>query len=287
MEHLFRYFLIGYARMCDYMDPISPQSLGTLLADLRARRPLVHHITNAVTMNDCANVTLAIGAAPVMAEAMEEIGEMVGLADALVLNIGTLSRQQILSMTEAGHCANRKGIPVILDPVGAGATSLRTASALMLLEELKISVLKGNAGEIGVLAGADAQVRGVDSWGVSGDIVTIAKSLAKERRIVVAVSGVVDVITDGARTVYVSNGHEMLGRLSGTGCMVASLTGAFSAVSKDHMAAAAGAFTAFGIAGEQAASAGNGPYAFRTALVDRIAALSSEDIAGQAQIRTG
>lgn len=268
------------------MDPITPQSLGTLLSDLRARRPLIHHITNAVTINDCANVTLAIGGAPVMAEAMEEVGEMVGIADALVLNIGTLSRQQILSMTEAGHCANRKGIPVILDPVGAGATSFRTDSAQMLLEELNVAVLKGNAGEIGVLAGADAQVHGVDSYGVSGDIAAIAKTFAQERGTVVAVSGATDIITDGTRTVYVENGNEMMGRLSGTGCMAASLTGAFCAVSEDLVAAAAGAFTALGIAGEQAASPGIGPYMYRTSLFDRIAALSSADIAGQAKIQT-
>lgn len=269
------------------MDPLSPQSLAILLSDIRARRPLIHHITNAVTINDCANVTLAIGAAPVMAEAIEEAGEMVGLADALVLNIGTLSRQQVISMTEAGHCANRKGIPVILDPVGAGATSMRTDSARMLLEELKVSVLKGNAGEIGVLAGADAQVRGVDSSGVSGDIAMIAKTFAQERGIVVAVSGATDIITDGARTVYISNGHEMLGRLSGTGCMAASLTGAFCAVSSDRAAAAAGALAALGIAGEWAALSGAGPYSFRTALLDRIATLSPADIARQAKIRTG
>jgi len=268
------------------MEPVTPHSLGTLLSDIRTKRPLIHHITNTVTINDCANVTLAIGAAPVMAEAMEEVGEMVGHADALVLNIGTLSRQQILSMTEAGHCANRKGIPVILDPVGAGATSMRTDSAQMLLEELRIAVLKGNAGEIGVLAGADAHVRGVDFSEISGDIAVIARNFARERGIVVAVSGATDIISDGTRTVFIGNGHALLGRLSGTGCMAASLIGAFSAVSEDRVAAAAGAFAALGIAGELAASPGIGPYTYRTALFDRIAAISATSIVENAKICT-
>jgi len=267
------------------METVTPQFLGTLLGDLRAKRPLVHHITNAVTINDCANATIAIGGAPVMAEAMEEVAEMVTIADALVLNIGTLSRQQILSMIEAGHAANQKGIPIILDPVGAGATTMRTESSRILLEELKIAVLKGNAGEIGVLAGADAKVRGVDSCGISGDIAVVAKAFAKEKGIVVAVSGKTDIATDGRRTVFVENGHERMGRLSGTGCMAASLTGAFSAVTEDRVAAAAAAFSAFGIAGELAAPGAAGPYSYRSALVDRVAALTPADITKHARIR--
>ena len=269
------------------MEPITPQVLGNLLRDVRARHPLVHHITNVVTINDCANVTIAIGAAPVMADAMEEVAEMADIADALVLNIGTLSRQQILSMVEAGHSANRKGIPVVLDPVGAGATAMRTDSARMLLEELEIAVLKGNAGEIGVLAGADANVRGVDSCGVSGDIIGIARNFARDTGIVIAVSGATDIITDGNRTVYVDNGHEMMGRLSGTGCMAASITGAFAAVSDDRLAAAAAAFSAFGIAGECAAPQKAGPYSYRIALLDNISVLSPGDIIQKAKIRNG
>jgi len=267
------------------MDPINSQSLGNLLSDLRSKRPLIHHITNAVTINDCANVTIAIGASPVMAEAMEEAADMANLADALVLNIGTLTRQQVLSMVEAGHSANRKGIPVILDPVGAGSTAMRTDTAQMLLEELKVAVLKGNAGEIGVLAGVDAHVCGVEFSSISGDIAAIARDFAQRAGIVVAVSGPTDIITDGKRTILIGNGHEMMSRLSGTGCMATSITGAFSAVSRDKVAAAAAAFCAFGIAGELAASSGAGPYSYRTALIDNISTLSPTDIDRKAKIR--
>ena len=267
------------------MTPITPAALAGLLEELKGRRPLVHHITNAVTINDCANATLAIGGAPVMADAMEEVAEMAALADALVLNIGTLSRTQVLSMLEAGKAANRKGIPVVLDPVGAGASGLRTGSAQMLIEDLEIAVLKGNAGEIGVLAGADAKVRGVDSAGLAGDAAGIARDYARDKKTVVVISGETDIVTDGTRTVLVENGHPMMGRLSGTGCMAASLTAAFSAVTGDRVAAAAAALAAFGIAGERAAVNADGPYSFRTALIDGISTLTPADLAQAARIR--
>jgi hydroxyethylthiazole kinase len=259
--------------------------LADQLAELRNRRPLVHHITNTVTINDCANATLAIGGAPVMADAVEEVEEMAGLADALVLNIGTLSRQQVLAMVEAGHKANAKGIPVILDPVGAGATRMRTDSSKLLLDVLKIAVLKGNAGEIGVLAGTGGKVRGVDSGGLTGDVAGVARQFAREAGIVVTVSGATDIVTDGTRTVLVDNGHPMMGRLSGTGCMAASMTGAFCAVCTDRVLASAAALAAFGIAGERAAAQAKGPYSFKTALMDEIAALTPADLAAHAKIR--
>ena len=267
------------------MTRIAPETIAALLEDVRTKRPLVHHMTNTVTINDCANVTLAIGAAPVMAEAIEEVGEMAGHANALVLNIGTLSRSQVLSMLEAGKAANSKKIPIVFDPVGAGATSMRTSSAQMILEDMKVTILKGNAGEIGVLAGADAKVRGVDSAGITGDIARIAKDYAKASGLIVAVSGATDIITDGKQTVFVENGHPMMGRLSGTGCMAASLTGAFAGVTDNRVAATAAAFAAFGIAGELAAAAAKGPYSFRLALVDAIATLTPADLAARARIR--
>jgi hydroxyethylthiazole kinase len=267
------------------MAPISPASCADLLDDLRKKRPLVHHITNTVTINDCANVTLAIGGAPVMAEAIDEVAEMAGIADALVLNIGTLSRLQVLSMLEAGRAANRKGIPVILDPVGAGATAMRTNAAKKLLDELDIAVLKGNAGEIGVLAGADAKVRGVDTAGLAGDPAAIARDFAQEAGIVVAVSGATDIVTDGRRTVLVENGHPLMGKMSGTGCMAASITGAFAAGTADRLAGAAAALAVFGIAGELAAGQARGPSSFRIALIDSVAAMTHGDIARLARVR--
>jgi hydroxyethylthiazole kinase len=264
---------------------MTPGSFADLLAELRSKRPLVHHITNYVTVNDCANITLCIGAAPVMAEAPEEAGEMVAMADALVLNIGTLTGQLVGVMLEAGRRANECDIPVILDPVGAGATRMRTDASLLLLERLEIAVLKGNAGEIGVLAGAGGKVRGVDSQGSGGDARAIAQAFAEDEGITVVVSGATDIVTDGARVLLVDNGHEMMGRLSGTGCMAASLAGAFAAVSDDYVLSSAAALAAFGLAGEKAAPHAAGPYSFRTALFDELAAMSPGDLARGARVR--
>jgi hydroxyethylthiazole kinase len=265
---------------------MNPQPFADLLSTVRTRRPLVHHITNTVTINDCANVTLCIGAAPVMAEALEEVGEMVAIADALVLNIGTLSRQQIASMLKAGQRANECNIPIILDPVGAGATRMRTEAALMLLDRLEVAVLKGNAGEIGALAGTGGKVRGVDSEGAGGDALTIARSYAKDADTIVVISGATDIVTDGNRVLLTDNGHEMMGRLSGTGCMAASLAGAFAAVSRDYVISSAAALAAFGLAGEIAAVRAGGPYSFRTELFDGLASLVPEDLVRGARVRS-
>ncbi|WAC05578.1 MAG: hydroxyethylthiazole kinase [Methanoregula sp.] len=266
--------------------PLNPGTFGDLLAVLKGRRPLVHHITNYVTVNDCANITLCIGAAPVMAEAPEEACEMVAMADALVLNIGTLTKPQVSVMQEAGSRANERGIPVILDPVGAGATRMRTDAARTLLDRLDVAVLKGNAGEIGVLAGAGGRVRGVDSDGSGGDALAIARAFADDSGIIVVVSGATDIVTDGGRVLQVDNGHEMMGRLSGTGCMAASLAGAFAAVSDDYVISSAAALAAFGLAGEAAATRAAGPYSFRTALFDELAAMSPEYLGTGARVRS-
>lgn len=260
--------------------------LSELLRRLREKRPLVHHITNYVTVNDCANVTLFIGAAPVMAEAKEEVADMASLASALVLNIGTLRREQVDAMLIAGQKANEMGIPVVLDPVGAGATRYRTEVAARLLQQLQIAIIKGNAGEIGTMAGTGGVVRGVDSEGVSGDPVQVCRTLADLSGAVVVMSGAADIATDGKRTVMVDNGHEMMGRISGTGCMASSLVGAFAPTSEDHVATSAAALVAFGIAGERAAKRARGPYAFKAALMDEVAALSPEDLAQEGRIRT-
>ncbi|MFA5346751.1 MAG: hydroxyethylthiazole kinase [Methanoregula sp.] len=257
-----------------------------IFAYVREKRPLVHHITNYVTVNDCANITISAGATPVMADAPEEVCEMVAVADALVLNIGTLNKGQVESMILAGGMANDRQIPVVLDPVGAGATRFRTSTALRLLDELKITILKGNAGEIGVLAGAEAKVRGVDSGGMTGDPVKIARKFAGISGITVVVSGATDIVTDGRRVVLVENGHPLMGSISGTGCMAASVTGAFAAVSDDPVIASAAALASFGVAGEKAAAFAHGPYSFKTALFDEMAALTPEDLASCARIRT-
>ena len=258
--------------------------ISEVFASVREKRPLVHHITNYVTVNDCANITISAGAAPVMADAPEEVCEMVTFAGALVLNIGTLNKGQIESMLLAGGMANDRQIPIVLDPVGAGATRFRTESAQRLLDELKITILKGNAGEIGILAGAEAFVRGVDSQGVTGDPSRIAQHFAKESGVTVVISGPTDIVTDGRRILLVENGHPMMGSISGTGCMAASVTGAFAAVTDDPVIASAAALAAFGIAGERAAAGARGPYSFKTALFDQMAALKPEDLLSDAKI---
>ena len=264
---------------------MKPVQLSSLFARVRTNHPLVHHITNYVTVNDCANITICAGGAPVMADAIEEAAEMVTHAGALVLNIGTLNKIQLESMLAAGRKANERKIPIILDPVGAGATRFRTESARRLLNELEITILKGNAGETGVLAGAEAEVRGVDFKALAGDPVTMARDFAASAGITVVVSGKTDIITDGSRVLLVENGHPMMGRVSGTGCMAASVTGVFAAECRDPVPAAAAALAAFGIAGERAAAGARGPYSFKVALFDELAALTPELLASAARIR--
>jgi hydroxyethylthiazole kinase len=257
-----------------------------IFADVREKHPLVHHITNYVTVNDCANINIAAGGSPIMADAPEEVSEMVAVSGALVLNIGTLNKGQVESMILAGGMANDRQIPVILDPVGAGATRFRTNTALRLLDELKITILKGNAGEIGVLAGAEAKVKGVESCGMTGDPVRIARKFADLSGITVVISGATDIITDGKRVLLVENGHPLMGCISGTGCMAASLAGACAAVSDDPVIASATALAAFGLAGEKAAAYAHGPFSFKTALFDEMAALTPEELQSGARVRT-
>lgn len=252
---------------------------------VREQRPLVHHITNTVTINDCANITLCAGAAPVMAAAPEEVEEMVGIAGALVLNIGTLSTDQVASMLRAGRWANELGIPIVIDPVGAGATRMRTATALRLLDDLDIAILKGNPGEIGVISGLGGIVRGVDSAGVSADPVRIVRECAENTGAVVAMTGETDIVSDGKQVVLVGNGVPLMGLLSGTGCMVSSLTGACAAVTGDRLAASVAALALFGRAGERAMAAARGLYSFRTALFDEMYLLTPEDLTEHARVR--
>ena len=256
-----------------------------LFARVREKRPLVHHITNYVTVNDCANITLCAGGAPVMADAPEEAAEMAAIASSLVLNIGTLNTSQIGSMILAGRMANERGIPVILDPVGAGATRFRTDTVKRLLDDLEITVLKGNAGEIGIIAGVEATVRGVDSHGMSGDPLTISRRLATDLGLTVAVSGAMDIVTDGKHTLLVENGHPLMGSISGTGCMAASVAGTFCAESKDPVTASAAALAALGLAGEKAAAEAHGPLSFKIALFDSLANLTPKDFTCGARIR--
>jgi hydroxyethylthiazole kinase len=259
---------------------------GQTLARIREQKPLVHQITNYVVMNETANATLALGALPVMAHAVEEVEEMVGLAGALVLNIGTLSPHWIEAMVLAGRAANARGIPVVLDPVGAGATRYRTDTARGLLAEVPIDVLRGNAGEIATLVGIEAEVRGVESIAASGDPAELAREAAHTLDLVAAVTGPVDHVSDGERVVAVSNGHELMGTVSGTGCMSTALTGAFLAAGPDEpLEAAVEALVAFGVAGEDAAVDARGPGTFHAGLYDALAGLDPERLDERARVR--
>jgi hydroxyethylthiazole kinase len=258
---------------------------GSDLAMIRERRPLVHQITNYVVMNETANATLALGALPVMAHAVEEVEEMASAAGALVLNIGTLSAHWIEAMLLAAKAANRVGVPVVLDPVGAGATRLRTETAKRILKEAEISVVRGNAAEVATLAGRHAQIRGVESLGADESGAELAKAAAAELGCVAAVTGPVDHVSDGERVIAVANGHELLGTVTGTGCMSTAMTGCFLAVAPDRpLEAAAEALVAFGVAGEDAAVGAKGPGSFHVALYDALYNLDPATIDSRASV---
>jgi len=260
-------------------------SPGTTLRALREAKPLVHQITNYVVMNETANATLALGALPVMAHAREEVEEMTGLAGALVLNIGTLSEHWIEAMLAAGRAANGRGIPVVLDPVGAGATRYRTDTARRILDEVDVTVLRGNAGEVATLVGIAAEVRGVESIAAGNDAGELAHAAARSLGVVASVTGPVDHVSDGERALSVANGHELLAAVSGTGCMSSALTGCFLAGKPDApLEAAAEALAAFGVAAEDAAVVARGPGTFHAALYDALAALDPATLDERARI---
>ncbi|MBU0762731.1 MAG: hydroxyethylthiazole kinase [Candidatus Altiarchaeota archaeon] len=243
-------------------------------------------MTNWVTIYDCANMTRAFGALPVMAHAKEEVEEMVGLASALVLNIGTLTPEFIDAMIVAGKAANKKCIPVVLDAVGAGATKLRTKSTLRMLGEVKVDILKGNYGEVGVIAGVEAEVKGVESMGLTGDPAEIARMLGERLGNTVVMTGKTDIVSDGKTTYFVENGHEMMGSIVGTGCMAASVIGAFVAVEEDNALAAASALGVYGIAGEIAAEKSMGPGTFKEQFYDAVSGLDGRVIKDRLKINT-
>ena len=244
---------------------------GADLAAIRERKPLVHQITNYVVMNETANATLALGALPVMAHAVEEVEEMASVAGALVLNIGTLSEHWIEAMLLAAKAANAADVPVVLDPVGAGATRLRTETAKRILDEAEIAVVRGNAAEVATLAGREAEIRGVESIGAADSGGELAKAAAGALGCVASVTGPVDHVSDGERTIAVANGDALLGTVSGTGCMSTAITGCFLAVAADRpLEAAAEALVAFGVAGEDAAIGAKGPGTFHAALYDAL-----------------
>ena len=260
-------------------------SPGTTLAEIRAAKPLIHNITNYVVMNETANAILALGALPVMAHAREEVEEMVGLAGALVLNIGTLSDPWVEAMVLAGRMARERGIPIVLDPVGAGATRYRTETVRRLMIEAPAAVVRGNAGEVATLAGYEAEVRGVESISAGEENAELARAAANTLGTVVAVTGPVDHVSDGRRTLAVANGHELLSSVTGTGCMATAMTGCFLAAKREQpLEAAAEALAAYGVAAEDAAREARGPGTFHAGLYDALAGLDPATLDGRARI---
>ena len=256
-----------------------------IMEKLISKKPLVHHITNYVTVNDCANITLAIGASPIMADAIEEVEEIVSISSSLVLNIGTLNKRTVESMITAGKKANKLNIPVIFDPVGAGASSLRNSTTKDILDKVKVNVLRGNISEIRYIAGLQASTKGVDAsesdLNSQSEAASIAHTLAKKLKCIVAITGAVDIVSDGTRTIYIENGHKALSNITGTGCMCSSLVGSFTGAAPDlPLQATIAALLCMSIAGEnayeKAGKLGNG--SFRSAIIDAISHMDKNEV---------
>jgi hydroxyethylthiazole kinase len=240
------------------------------LNKVRTKKPLVHHITNWVTIYDCANIVKAFGASPVMAHAKEEVADMAGIADALVLNIGTLTEDLVQAMIIAGTSANRKGIPVVLDACGAGATIYRDEKCFEILDSINVSVIKGNASEVARIAGESVFTKGVDASEIEKNLQDLARELAKERDCSVVITGKEDIVADARRAVLVKNGHPMMVNIVGTGCMATSVIGTFAAVEKDLVSASVAGLVCYEVAAEIAGEKALGPGSFKERLFDAV-----------------
>lgn len=248
------------------------------LEAVKQQSPLVHNITNYVVMNNTANALLAIGASPVMAHAEEEVKDMVGIASALVINMGTLSPRWVDAMLLAGETAHAKGIPVVFDPVGVGATPYRNATAASILQICKPDIIRGNASEIMALVKANTSTKGVDSTAPSDTAIDSAKSLASQTKAIVVISGAEDFITDGTTVLSIKNGSPLMPKVTGMGCTATAIVGAFAAVNKNYLLAATHAMAIMGIAGELAAKKSAGPGSLQMQFIDMLYNLSAEDI---------
>jgi hydroxyethylthiazole kinase len=259
--------------------------IGSLLNEVRNKKPLVHNITNYDTVNDCANILLAIGASPIMADDIKEAADITKISSALVINIGTLNERTIESMIASGKKANELNIPVVFDPVGAGASEFRNSTTKRLLEEVKISVLRGNMSEIKFISGLGSTTKGVDASENDArtgndEGIDVAKNLAKKLQCTVAITGATDIISDGERVVILENGTKMLSNVTGTGCMTTALIGAFCGAGSDYFIGAVSGIISMGISGEialdKAGKIGTG--SFHIAIIDAISNLTSNII---------
>ncbi|MEE1067824.1 MAG: hydroxyethylthiazole kinase [Fibrobacteraceae bacterium] len=262
--------------------------VANLLVIVRQTKPLVHNITNYVTVNDVANILLAIGASPIMADAKEEAADIASISKALVLNIGTLNERTVESMILAGKAANERNIPVIFDPVGAGASKFRNEVTNQILESVKISILRGNLSEISFIAGLQSSTKGVDvsEADLSNDAESVANLVAKKFNCTAVITGKVDIISDSKRLAKISNGHPQMSKVTGTGCMSSAITGAFAATTNDMFLAGIAALTSMGIAGEIAyeKTQNLGTGSFRNAIIDSISCLDTNTILERGKI---
>jgi hydroxyethylthiazole kinase len=261
------------------------RKMGWLLEQVRKETPLVHNMTNVVVTNFVANGLLALGASPVMAYAKEEVAEMVCLSRALVLNIGTLTPEEVEAMILAGKAANEANVPVIFDPVGAGATTYRTETAKRILSEVRVSILRGNASEIACTVGEMVQTKGVDAGEVQGDLVALAEKAARLFQCTVVITGKEDIVTDGNETWLIANGDAILTKVTGTGCLLSSVLGAFAAVEKNFVHASVAALAFYGVAAEKAAGRTKLPGAFQLEFLNALSETAEEDVDVYARVR--
>lgn len=277
------------------MKKVLVQNIVELLNKLKEKKPLIHNITNYVTVNDCANILLAIGASPIMADDIREAADITSIASALVINIGTLNERTIESMIKSGKKANELNIPVVFDPVGAGASEFRNETTKRILDEVKISVLRGNMSEIKFIAGLDSKTKGVDACDTdleedNNEGINVASTLAVRFNCIVAITGVYDIISDGEKSVVLENGTKMLSNITGTGCMTTALVGAYLGACRtknDFFSAAVAGIMSMGICGEiakeKAGSIGLG--SFHMAIIDAISNLSEDVIIQRGKIK--
>ncbi|HWQ72254.1 MAG TPA: hydroxyethylthiazole kinase [Desulfitobacteriaceae bacterium] len=269
-----------------------------IIENVKAKAPLVHSITNYVTVNDCANVILASGGSPIMADDINEVCDITSICSSLVINIGTLNERTIKSMVAAGKKANELGHPVVFDPVGVGASQLRNETAMMLLKEVKFAVIRGNISEIKFLAGGSSNTQGVDASVTDAlsaenidSVITLAKAISKTTDTVIAISGASDIVTDSERSYIIKNGHPLMSRITGTGCMLTAVVGSYIGANPDNILdAAASAFVAMGLCGEKAyeklceLNGGTGTY--RVLLIDNISNLDIQTLKDGAKIES-
>lgn len=268
-----------------------------MLENVRKNSPLIHNITNYVTINDCANILLACGASPIMADDVDEVEEITTICGGLTINIGTLNQSRIPSMHKAGKKANELGHPVVLDPVGAGASHLRTKTAQKLLENVHFAVIRGNISEMRALAfGAEAK-RGVDADLADAvteenlpQAVAFAKAFAKETGAVIALTGAIDIVADKERAYCISNGHPMMRSVTGAGCQLSAMTAAYVTANREHpLEAALAAVCAMGVCGEIAGerlTEKDGNASYRNYLIDAVYRLNGDELEERARYKS-